>query len=94
MLTDNMVTMCQTLGDMTPRELDGKNDCMLLYAHDGKSGNTILIQYGTPSNVASGSIAAILRFVEQLPAELRDVYVRSIAHTLVACYQDAERTAV
>ena len=88
-MTENIETMCRTLGEMLPQELDAKKDAFVLCVCSKEGEQQIMISFGMIENLATAWVVGILKMVEQIPVErLRGPIVRGIADTLVHQWEE------
>lgn len=88
-MTENIETMCRTLGEMLPQELNARHDAFVLCACSDDGEKTILISYGTLENLGTTIVLGIKKMAEQISdAKIGDAMVHGIAKTLVHAWEE------
>lgn len=88
MITDEVISLCKTLGEMVPGELDGDKDAFILSVFGGED-QKIQCVYGKMMNVGTGFIIGILRYLESLPLPLQRPTLLGMIDTLVKMWEEA-----
>ncbi len=88
MITEEIKTMCETLGEMLPDQLNAQDDAFILLVNGGQGEQTIACSYGEMVNLGTTFITGILRYIEAIPKPLQEPVLRGLADTLVKTWED------